>query len=445
VNLGCGSSYRNDDQTLTLEANRQTLRQASRERIHYDPLMKTSFIQTELESLRDKGLYRSLRCVEGDQGPTLVIEGREVINFSSNNYLGLANHPALRKAAKEAIDRYGCGSGASRLISGNMTLHEELESKIAKLKGMEAALVFNSGFQANTGVIPVLVGEGDVILSDALNHASIIDGCRLSRAKIIVYGHGDLDELERGLKKSSPNRRKLIVTESLFSMDGDEAPLTDIVSLAEKYGAIVMVDEAHATGVYEPNGAGIVAKLGLGERVLVQMGTLGKALGGFGAYITGGKALRDLLINRCRSFIFTTSLPPAVMAMAIAAVNLIEQEPERRQTLWNNCQILRGGLESLGYSLGSSRSQILPLMIGDANQCMKLSEDLLQRGVFAQGIRPPTVPPGTSRLRITLMATHTREHIEHALKVFKEVARDMRDEDRGWKMEDRRSKIEDRK
>jgi 8-amino-7-oxononanoate synthase len=393
--------------------------------------MKTSFIQTELESLRNKGLYRSLRCVEGDQGPTLLISGREVINFSSNNYLGLANHPALREAAKAAIDRYGCGSGASRLISGSMRLHEELESKIAELKGTEAALVFNSGFQTNTGVIPVLVGEGDAILSDALNHASIIDGCRLARAKIVVYGHCDLDELERGLRNSPPNRRKLIVTESLFSMDGDEAPLADIVSLAEKHDAIVMVDEAHATGVYEPNGAGIVAKLGLGERVLVQMGTLGKALGGFGAYIAGSRALRDLLINRCRSFIFTTSLPPAVMAMAIAAIDLIEQEPQRRQALRNNCQLLRNGLESLGFSLGASRSQILPLLIGDATHCMKLSEDLLQRGVFAQGIRPPTVPPGTSRLRITLMATHTREHIEQALKVFREVAREMKVEDRG--------------
>jgi 8-amino-7-oxononanoate synthase len=402
--------------------------------------MNTSFLQTELESLRHKGLYRSLRCVEGDQSPTLLIDGREVINFSSNNYLGLANHPALREAAKAAIDRYGCGSGASRLISGNMTLHEELESKIAQLKGTEAALVFNSGFQANTGIIPVLVRGGDVILSDALNHASIIDGCRLARTKIVVYEHGDIDELERGLKDSLPNSRKLIVTESLFSMDGDEAPLIDIVNLAEKYGAIVMVDEAHATGVYEPNGAGIVAKLGLGERVLVQMGTLGKALGGFGAYIAGSKALRELLINRCRSFIFTTSLPPSVMAMAIAAIDLLKQEPQRREALRNNCQLLRGGLKALGYSLGISQSQILPLMIGDTSRCMKLSEDLLHRGVFAQGIRPPTVPPGTSRLRITLMATHTREHIDQALTVFEEVTRERKSEDeyRGSRMQEGR-------
>jgi len=378
-------------------------------------------ITAELLRIEEAGLYRKLRRVESDQGPTLRLDGRDVINFSSNNYLGLANHPSLCKAAKEAIDRYGCGSGASRLISGNMTLHEELENKISELKGTEAALVFNSGFQANTGILSTLVGEGDAIFSDALNHASVIDGCRLSRAKVVVYGHCDVDDLEQGLKDAPSIARKLIVTESLFSMDGDEAPLADIVSLAEKHGAMVMVDEAHATGIYEANGSGLVAKLGLGDRVPIQMGTLGKALGGFGAYVAGSQALRELLINRCRSFIFTTSLPPAVMAMAIAAIDLIKKEPQRRQALRDNCQLLRAGLEAQGYSVRASRSQILPLMIGDATQCMKLSEDLLQRGVFAQGIRPPTVPPGTSRLRITLMATHKREHIDRALKTFKQL------------------------
>jgi len=387
-------------------------------------------IITELLRIEDAGLYRKLRRVESDQGPTLRLDGREVINFSSNNYLGLANHPSLCKAAKEAIDRYGCGSGASRLISGNMSLHEELESKIAELKGTEAALVFNSGFQANTGILSTLVGEGDVVLSDALNHASIIDGCRLSRAKVVVYGHCDIDQLERSLRDAPSNARKLIVTESLFSMDGDEAPLADIVNLAEKHGAMVMVDEAHATGVYEPSGAGLVAKLGLGDRVPIQMGTLGKALGGFGAYVAGSKALRELLINRCRSFIFTTSLPPAVMAMGMAAIDLVMREPERRQALWNNCEGLRAGLKELGYSLGGSQSQILPLMVGDATACMRLSEKLLDRRIFAQGIRPPTVPAGTSRLRITLMATHRPEHIDQALRVFKEVAQEMKVDDR---------------
>jgi 8-amino-7-oxononanoate synthase len=389
--------------------------------------MPQDFVEKELLQLREAELYRTLRRVDGDQGSTLLLDGQEVINFSSNNYLGIANHPALRDAAKAAIDRYGCGSGASRLISGNMALHEELEAKIAEFKGTEAALVFNSGFQANTGVIPALVGPDDVVFSDALNHASIIDGCRLSRAKIVVYEHCEVDQLQRSLKDAPGDGRKLIVTESLFSMDGDEAPLRDIVAVAERYGAIVMVDEAHATGVYEPNGAGLIAKLGLGERVLVQMGTLGKALGGFGAYVAGSRALRELLINRCRSFIFTTSLPPAVMAMAIAAIELVQKEPERRQTLRQNCETLRNGLRALDYKLGDSASQILPLIVGDAGACMKLSGYLLSRGIFAQGIRPPTVPPGTSRLRITLMATHTREHLRRALKTFEEASELHRD------------------
>jgi 8-amino-7-oxononanoate synthase len=383
--------------------------------------MAGNFIEEELKRLKEQGLYRKLRHVEGEQGPTLQVDGQEVINLCSNNYLGLANHPVMRQAAKEAIDRYGCGSGASRLISGNMTLHEELEDKIARLKGTEAALVFNSGYHANIGTLSSLVGEGGVILSDSFNHASIVDGCRLARATVVVYPHCDLERLEEGLKNAPAAARKLIVTETLFSMDGDEAPLAEIVNLAERYGAMVMVDEAHATGVFGPNGAGVVAKLGLGDRILVQMGTLGKALGAFGAYVAGPRELREILINRCRSFIYTTSLPPAVMAMAMAAVDLLYKEPERRLALWHNCRALRDGLRSLGYSLGESQSQIQPLIVGDAQKCMALSEQLLQRGVFAQGIRPPTVPPGTSRLRITLMATHTHDHLHRALKAFEEA------------------------
>lgn len=383
--------------------------------------MPDGFIEKELASIRDAGLYRRLRRVDGEQGPTLSLDGREVINFSSNNYLGIANHPALAAAAKAAIDRYGCGSGASRLISGNMALHEELESRLAAFKGTEAALVFNSGFQANIGVISTLAGDGDAIFSDALNHASIIDGCRLARARTIVYGHNDLGRLEQALEQARGFRRKLIVTESIFSMDGDEAPLAGIVELAEKYGAAVMVDEAHATGVFGREGAGVVQKLGLGESVLVQMGTLGKALGCFGAYIAGSHGLRDLLINRCRSFIFTTSLPPAVMAMAIAAIDLVQREPDRRDALRHNGHRVRGGLAGLGFQLGGSEGPILPLIIGDAGKCMEFSEALLENGIFAQGIRPPTVPPGTSRLRITLMATHTLEHIDRALEAFKTV------------------------
>ena len=380
--------------------------------------MSADLIRKELEEIKRRGLYRTLRRVEGEQGPTLMVDGREVLNLCSNNYLGLANHPALREAAKAAIDRYGCGSVASRLISGNMTLHEALEEKIAALKGTEAALVFNSGFQANVGIIPALVGEGDAIFSDALNHASIIDGCRLSRAKAVIYPHCDVNRLEDELKKAPAGGRKLIVTETLFSMDGDEAPLDRIVDLAERYRAMMMVDEAHATGIFGPNGAGVVAKLGLTERVFLQMGTLGKALGGFGAYVAGSRALRELLINRCRSFIFTTSLPPPVLATAIAAIDLLYKEPQRRLTLWHNCRALKEGLKRLGFSLGESQSQILPVLIGAAQKCMAFSERLLEEGVFAQGIRPPTVPPGTSRLRVTLMATHTHEHLHRALKAF---------------------------
>ncbi|HZD42236.1 MAG TPA: 8-amino-7-oxononanoate synthase [Terriglobales bacterium] len=380
-----------------------------------------SFIEAELADLDRRGLYRTLRRVDGEQDATLFLNGQEVINFSSNNYLGLANHPALREAAKAAIDRYGCGSGASRLICGNMALHEELENRIAKLKGTEAALVFNSGFQANSGVIATLVGQGDMVFSDELNHASLIDGCRLSRAKIAVYAHGDLDHLERLLKDAPRSGRKLIVTESLFSMDGDEAPLDGSVLLAEKYGAMTMVDEAHATGVFGPRGAGLVAQGGLGDRVTVQMGTLGKALGGFGAYIAGSRSLRELLINRCRSFIYTTSLPPAVMAMGIAAIDIVEKDMEKRRQLRANCATLRAGLQEAGYFLAKSRSQIMPLIVGDEARCMTLSRQLLEQGVFVQGIRPPTVPPGTSRLRLTVMATHTQRQLDEALRVFKEV------------------------
>jgi 8-amino-7-oxononanoate synthase len=385
--------------------------------------MRADFIAAELQLVKHAGLYRQLRLVDGDQGPTLMLDGREVINFSSNNYLGIANHPALAAAAKQAIDRYGCGSGASRLISGNMTLHEELEAKLAQFKNTEAALVFNSGFQANVGILSTLAGEGDVIVSDSLNHASIIDGCRLSKAKTLVYAHGDLAALEAALKSAASARRRLIVTETIFSMDGDEAPLADVVELAEKYDAMVMVDEAHGTGVFGANGAGVVAKLGLASRVLVQMGTLGKALGGFGAYVAGSRGLCDLLINRCRSFIFTTSLPPAVMAMALAAIDLVQNEPQRRDVLRHNCQQLKQGLSRLGFELGRSESPILPLIVGDAARCMALSSALLARGVFAQGIRPPTVPVGTSRLRITVMATHSDAQIDRALNVFEEVKR----------------------
>jgi glycine C-acetyltransferase len=375
----------------------------------------------ELEALKRGGLYRTLRRVDGEQAAEIVLDGRAVLNFSSNNYLGLATHPALKKAAQDAIERYGCGSAASRLISGNTALYDELEAKIARLKSAPAALVFNSGYQANAGILPALAGAGDVIFSDALNHASLIDGCRLARAETIVYPHGDVPFLEDALKKAPARGRKLIVTETIFSMDGDEAPLAEIVELAERHGAMVMVDEAHATGVYGPNGAGVAAQLGVADRIAIQMGTLGKALGGFGAYVACAEPLRELLVNRCRSFIFTTALPPPVLAAASAAVDILYAEPQRRLALWHNVRALREGLRALGFTIGASESQIMPIIIGGAEKCMALSARLLEKGVFVQGIRPPTVAEGTSRLRITAMATHTHEQLHRALKAFEDV------------------------
>ena len=377
----------------------------------------SDFIQERLEEIRSRNLYRQLKRVDGEQDATVVLNGREVLNLSSNNYLGLANHPALKEAAREALDRWGCGSGASRLISGNMTAHEELEERIARFKGTEAALVFNSGYQANVGIIATLAEQDDVVLSDQLNHASVIDGCRLSRAAVAVYRHCDMDHLESLLKDAPAAARKLIVTESVFSMDGDVAPLGEMVELAERHGAMVMVDEAHATGVRGPNGAGVVAELGLGDRVLVQMGTLGKALGAFGAYVAGSASLRELLINRARSFIFTTSLPPVVMAMAAAAIDLVEKEPERQCALRRNTERLRDGLQRIGYTVAGS-TQIIPVMVGEEQPCMDLAARLLESGFYVQGIRPPTVPPRTSRLRVTTMATHTTKQMEQAVNAF---------------------------
>ena len=382
-----------------------------------DFIPMSDFIQESLEEIRSRNLYRQLKRVDGEQDATVVLNGREVLNLSSNNYLGLANHPALKEAAREALDRWGCGSGASRLISGNMTAHEELEERIARFKGTEAALVFNSGYQANVGIIATLAEQDDVVLSDQLNHASVIDGCRLSRAAVAVYRHCDMDHLESLLKDAPAAARKLIVTESVFSMDGDVAPLGEMVELAERHGAMVMVDEAHATGVRGPNGAGVVAELGLGDRVLVQMGTLGKALGAFGAYVAGSASLRELLINRARSFIFTTSLPPVVMAMAAAAIDLVEKEPERQCALRRNTERLRDGLQRIGYTVAGS-TQIIPVMVGEEQPCMDLAARLLESGFYVQGIRPPTVPPRTSRLRVTTMATHTTKQMEQAVNAF---------------------------
>ena len=371
-----------------------------------------------LSELAHSGLYRQLRLIEGAQEGTVTLNGRAVLMLSSNNYLGLANHPALKHAAQAAIEQFGCGAGASRLISGTMELHQELEQRVAQLKHTEAALAFPTGYHANVGTLSALMTQGDTILSDALNHASIIDGCRLSSATTLVFRHNDIDHLAELLASCSGSGNRLIVVDSVFSMDGDIAPLREIVTLAHRYDAWVMVDEAHATGVFGPHGAGVVDELGLSSHIDIHMGTLGKALGGFGAYVAGRRELIEWLVNRARSFIYTTGLPPSVAATAIAALDIVNQEPERRQQLWDNTAFLTKELVGLGYTLGKSCSQILPVIVGDAGQTMALAAALLTHGIFAQGIRPPTVPVGTSRIRLTPMATHTTQDMQRTVQAF---------------------------
>ncbi len=378
-----------------------------------------SFFDDALARREAAGLRRHLRWVAGEQDRWVEVDGRRALSLCSNNYLGLANHPALREAAAQALDAYGVGAGASRLVSGSMHAHRDLEASLAELKGSEAALVFTSGYHANIGTIASLVGPGDDVFSDQLNHASLIDGCRLSRARIHVYPHNDVERLE-ALLAASAGRRKLIVTDSVFSMDGDEAPLPAICDLADRFGAMTLVDEAHATGVVGPGGSGVVGRDRLGDRVTVQMGTLGKALGCFGAFVVGRHSVIEYLINEARSFVFTTALPPMIVAAARAAVALAREDDARRARLAANAARLHQGLGELGYDVPHC-SHILPIIVGDPDQTMAMCEDLLERGVFAQGIRPPTVPAGTSRLRVTLMATHTDDDIAHALRAFAAV------------------------
>ena len=374
-----------------------------------------------MESLKEAGLLRSFRGLEGAPGPRVVVNGRSVLLLCSNNYLGLATDERVKQAAREALETYGCGATGSRLISGNLEPYSALERELAEWKGREAALVFPSGYQANLGTIPALTGPDDAIFSDTLNHASLIDGCRLSRAEVFVYNHCELEDLERKLAALSNVRRKLIVTESVFSMDGDLAPLKDLTFLANRYGAMLMVDEAHATGLFGATGAGLVEELGLQEKVDVQMGTFSKALGSLGGYIAGSRELIQYLVQKARSLVFTTGLPPAVVAASAEALRIARTEPEHRAALWQRVRQLREGLTGIGFSLGPSESQILPVLIGGDRRAMSACRFLLRHGVFVQGIRPPTVPPGTARLRVAPMATHTEEDIASALNVFREL------------------------
>ena len=386
----------------------------------------------ELESLRARHLLRRLRSTEGTE-PRTVLNGQTVLLLCSNNYLGLANHPALAEAARSALERYGTSASGSRLVSGSLTLHGQLEKRVAEWMGTEAALVFNSGYQANVGAIPALAREGDLILSDELNHASLIDGCRLSRARTRVFRHADPQHLESLLAENSTASRtgkNIIVTESVFSVDGDLAPLTEIASLARRFDALLIVDEAHAVGVFGPAGAGRVEELQLELAVDIRMGTFSKALGSFGAFVAGRRDLIEYLVNRARSFIYSTALPPATLGASLAAIQAIQREPERRKSLWENVRFLREGLKDQGWSLLSEASQILPVLIGEARETMEVTDELLAHGVFAQGLREPTVPRGTSRLRLTPMATHNREDLTQALAAFDEVGTARRK--RGW-------------
>jgi len=376
-----------------------------------------SEIQERLDEIRDRGLYRKLRCVSGPQGPRVLLDGRPVLLLCSNNYLGLADHPRVREAAAEAAMRYGAGSGASRLISGNMTIHRRLEEQLIDFKCAEACLLFGSGFLANVGVVSALAREGDVVFSDALNHASIVDGCRLARAETFVYDHRDVDHLEWGLRQAE-GRGSLIVTDGVFSMDGDEAPLAEIVELAQRYDARVMVDEAHGTGCVGPGGRGLVAAAGLEDEVDVVVGTLGKALGSYGAYVVCDETMAKYLVNTARTLIFSTALPPPAVAAALAALELLRDQPRRVEKLQRNARVLREALAEAGMPPPGEETPIVPLIVGGADDAVAASERALERGVFAQAIRPPTVPAGSSRLRLAVMASHTKSELRVAAGVL---------------------------
>ncbi|RAQ97727.1 8-amino-7-oxononanoate synthase [Thermogemmatispora tikiterensis] len=386
------------------------------------------FMRARLQALREAQLHRRLRPELGSSEPWLERDGRRLLNLSSNNYLGLATHPALKAAASQASERYGCGSGSSRLIAGSSDLHAELERRLAHFKGSESALLFNSGYVANVGVITALVGPGDLILSDALNHASIIDGCRLSRATCKVYPHNDSDTVARLLaeaRSSGQYRTILVVTDSVFSMDGDIAPLGDLIALCRQYGALLLVDEAHATGCLGPGGRGLLAAVACDDEGVIAVGTLSKALGSFGAFVAGPALLTDYLVNVARPFIFTTALPPPVIAASLAALTLLEEQPVLVERLQANAAYLRRGLQALGFNTLTSSTHIVPVLVGDAGLALKMAARLQDYGVLAVAIRPPTVPAGMARIRASVMAVHERSDLDFALEAFERVGHEL--------------------
>jgi len=389
-----------------------------------------AFLDAEIEELREKGLYRRLRVVQSEQRSRCTIDGREVITLSSNNYLGLNTHTKLRSAAIAAVEQYGAGSGAVRTIAGTMSLHEELEARLASFKHTEAVLTFQSGFTANTGVIPILAAEGAVIVSDALNHASIIDGIRLTKAERKVFPHADMEALRTTLREvrgadGGADRTILVITDGVFSMDGDIARLPQIVEAAEEADAIVMVDDAHASGVLGRNGRGTVDHFDLHGRVHVQVGTLSKAIGVLGGYVAGPAALRTVLEHRARPFLFSTSHPPAVAAACLAAIDVLESEPELIERLWDNARYFKAGLERLGFNTGASETPITPVIVGAGALAHRFSDRLFEEGVFAMGIGFPTVPEEKSRVRTIVTAEHSREELDICLDAFDRVGREL--------------------
>ena len=391
------------------------------------PKAQLQYLTTELSKLRDQKLYQKLRVLESEQLPVSRFDGKEVINLSSNNYLGLTTHPLLKKKAIEAIEKYGVGSGAVRTIAGTMTLHMALEEKIARFKNVEASVVFQSGFTANAGTVQAVLGREDIIISDELNHASIIDGCRLSRAEIKVFPHKDIEACEKILREiSGRNVHKLLITDGVFSMEGDIAPLPELVRLAENYGCIMMIDDAHSSGVLGKNGRGTVDHFNLHGRVDIQVGTLSKAIGALGGYVCSTHDAIDFLYHRARPFLFSTSHPPSVAATCIAAFEVLETEPEIVGKLWENTRFFKDGLKQLGFNTGMSETPITPVIVGDAALAHEFSRQLFQAGVFAQGIGYPTVPVGKARIRTIVTATHTRQELTQALETMKSVAEKLR-------------------
>ncbi len=384
------------------------------------------YLSDELQKLRDQKLYQKLRVLETEQLPVARFDGHEVINLSSNNYLGLATHPKLKEAMVKSTEKLGVGSGAVRTIIGTMSIHLELERRLAEFKHTEAVLVFQSGFTCNSGVIPAIVSKGDVCISDELNHASIIDGCRLSRADIKVFPHKDMNGLRKVLEEAKDRyRRKLVLTDGVFSMDGDIGDLPGIVKLCKEYGAISYVDDAHSSGVLGKNGRGSVDHFGLHGQVDVQVGTLSKAVGVLGGYVAGSSNLINWLIQRGRPFLFSTSHPPGVAAACIAAIDVLESEPQLVEKLWENARHFKNGLNSLGFNTGISETPITPVIIGEGAKAMKFSDRLFDEGVFAQGIGYPTVAQEKSRVRTIVTATHTRKDLDEALAIFAKVGREM--------------------